>query len=131
MTAPAPTRVLVVDDNTDVRETLRTMLELSGFEVATAAGGETAIEMARSYRPDVVLMDLSMPGVDGFAAAKRLRAEQGAALPLVSLSALHAPDAENWSRRAGFDFHLSKPAHPAELVETLMRATRARRAETS
>lgn len=127
MTAPAPTRVLVVDDNTDVRETLRAMLELSGFEVATAAGGETAIEMARSYRPDVVVMDLSMPGVDGFAAAKRLRAEQGDALPLISLSALPTPDAANWSRRAGFDFHLAKPANPGELVATLVQAASARR----
>lgn len=126
--APVGTRVLVVDDNADLRETLRTMLELSGFEVATAAGGETAIEMARSYRPDVVVMDLCMPGLDGFAAAKQLRAEpEGATLPLISLSALPVPDAAAWSRRAGFDFHLSKPTDPDELVATLVQAANARR----
>ena len=126
--AAVHTRVLVVDDNVDVRETLRVMLELSGFEVATAAGGETAIEMARSYRPDAVVMDLSMPGVDGFAAAKRLRAEpEFDSLALISLSALPVPDAAGWSRRAGFDYHLTKPADPTELVETLVRAAGARR----
>lgn len=128
MSAPVNTRVLVVDDNADLRETLRTMLELSGFDVATAAGGETAIEMARSYRPDVVVMDLCMPGVDGFAAAKRFRADpDSASLPLISLSALPVPDAAGWSRRAGFDFHLSKPTDPDELVATLVQATATRR----
>ena len=126
--APVSTRVLVVDDNADLRETLRTMLELSGFEVATAAGGETAVEMARSYRPDVVVMDLCMPGLDGFAAAKQLRAEpDGDSLALISLSALPVPDAAGWSRRAGFDFHLSKPTDPDELVATLVQAASARR----
>jgi two-component system, sensor histidine kinase len=124
---PAKTRVLVVDDNADLRETLRSMLGLSGFDVATAAGGETAIEMARLYRPDVVVMDLCMPGLDGFAAAKQMRAEpDGESLALVSMSALPESDAAGWSRRAGFDFHLPKPTGLAELVATLLRAASAR-----
>ncbi|HVF35987.1 MAG TPA: response regulator [Candidatus Saccharimonadia bacterium] len=128
MNATAKTRVLVVDDNTDLRETLRTMLGLSGFDVATAAGGETAVEMARIYRPDVVVMDLCMPGLDGFAAAKQLRAEPGGeSLALISLSALPSPEAAGWSQRAGFDFHLRKPADPDELVATLVRAASERR----
>ena len=129
MNATAKTRVLVVDDNVDVRETLRTMLGLSGFDVATAAGGETAIEMARIYRPDVVVMDLCMPGLDGFAAAKQLRAEpDGQSLALISMSALPLPDATGWSHRAGFDFHLQKPTDPDELVAMLVRAAKARKA---
>src|SRR5688572_4459960 len=100
------------------------MLELAGFDVATAAGGETGLEMARSYRPDVVVMDLCMPGLDGFAAAKQLRAEPGGeSVALVSISALSVGDVAGWSRRAGFDFHLRKPADPDELVATLVRAT--------
>ena len=127
MNDTARTRVLVVDDNADLRESLRIMLDLSGFDVATAAGGETAVEMARLYRPDVVLMDLCMPGVDGFAAARQLRSEPWAAsIALVSVSALPNPDAAGWSRRAGFDVHLQKPADPAELVATLRRVTAAR-----
>ena len=120
--------MLVVDDNVDLRETLRTMLELAGFDVATAAGGETGLEMARSYRPDVVVMDLCMPGLDGFAAAKQLRAEPGGeSLALVSISALSVGDVAGWSRRAGFDYHLRKPADPDELVATLVHATNERR----
>jgi CheY-like chemotaxis protein len=126
--APARQRVLVVDDNADLRETLRAMLELAGFDVATAAGGETAIEMARIYRPDVVVMDLCMPGLDGSAAAKQLRTEPGgASLALVSISALSLENVADWSRRAGFDFHLRKPADPDELVATLERAASERR----
>jgi CheY-like chemotaxis protein len=128
LNAPAKTRVLVVDDNADQRETLRTMLDLSGFDVATAAGGQTAIEMARMYGPDVVVMDLCMPGLDGFGAARQLRREPGGeTLALVSISALPVPDATTWSQRAGFDYHLQKPADPSELVETIARAANARR----
>lgn len=128
MSDAAKTRVLVVDDNADQRETLRTMLGLSGFEVATAAGGQTAVEMARIYHPDVVVMDLCMPGVDGFAAAKELRAEpDGESLAMISLSALPLSEATVWSHRAGFDFHLQKPADPDELVALLLRAASARR----
>ena len=128
MSDPAKPRVLVVDDNGDLRETLRTMLDLSGFDVATAAGGETAIEMARIYHPDVVVMDLCMPGVDGFATAKLFRSEPGGeSLALVSISGLPMPDAAGWSRRAGFDYHLQKPADPEELVATMKRATSERR----
>ena len=124
MSDPARTRVLVVDDNTDLRETLRTMLDLSGFDVATAAGGQTAVEMARIYRPDVVVMDLCMPGVDGFAAAKQLRSDpDSASLPLISISALPLAEAAAWSKRAGFDYHLSKPTDPEALLATLQLAT--------
>ncbi len=69
-----------------------------------------------------------MPGIDGSAAAKLLRAEpEGESLAMISMSALPVPDAAGWSRRAGFDFHLQKPADPDELVATLVRAASERR----
>jgi len=103
-------RVLVVDDNPDSVETLCRLLELRGNHVATATSGEEALELARSFNPEVVLMDIGMPGVSGHEVARRIRAESwGRAMTLIALTGWGTDRDRQLSREAGFDHHLVKP----------------------
>jgi CheY-like chemotaxis protein len=109
-------RVLVVDDNEDAADTLAMLMRLWGHEVRTAYSGEDALESALAYRPDCMLLDIRMPGMDGYALARRLR--QQPALSRSQLVALSAYSSEEHSRRAseaGFDHYLVKPADPTAL----------------
>jgi signal transduction histidine kinase/BarA-like signal transduction histidine kinase len=123
--APAPEtsvaqqrRILVVDDNVDAAEALGELLRDCGHEVATAYDGPTALEHARLHRPDIVLLDISMPDMDGYDVAKRLRGEVGLndAL-LVALSGYGEDRHRRLAREAGFDQHVTKPVDAAKLVE--------------
>ncbi|MFN3653537.1 MAG: response regulator [Armatimonadota bacterium] len=123
-------RVLLVEDNTDAAETLVEMLELWGHEVEVAHNGVTGIEMAARYRPQVVLLDIGLPGMDGYEVARRLRqlhqnggkkktsAKNGEML-LVALTGYGQAEDRHRSAEAGFDLHLTKPVDPAELQRLL------------
>ena len=103
-------RVLVVDDNVDTAETLTMLLKESGYDVRTAHDGPTALEAALDYRPNVMLLDIGLPGLDGFEVAKRMR--QQPILQKVVLVAMtgYGQDADRQrSQEAGFDHHLVKP----------------------
>lgn len=116
----APLRLLVVDDNRDGAESLATMLRLQGHEVRLAFDGATAIEIAREYRPQAVLLDLGMPGMDGFEVARRMRLQPG--LEQVRFAALTGwgqQEGRRRSARAGFDHHLVKPVEPKALAAVL------------
>jgi CheY-like chemotaxis protein len=104
-------RVLIVDDNTDAAETLRLLMEsLGGGEVRTASNGADALEAAATLHPDVVLLDLSMPGMDGYELARRMRAESwGKRAFLVALSGWGQDQHRRRSHEAGFDRHMIKP----------------------
>ena len=103
-------RVLVVEDNLDAAETLRDLLELEGHRVEVAYDGRAAIAKARSFRPDVVVCDIGLPGMNGFEVARALRAEPGPARPtLVALSGYARPEDIAQGKEAGFDAHLAKP----------------------
>jgi two-component system, chemotaxis family, CheB/CheR fusion protein len=110
-------RVLVVDDNSDAAETLRALLQALGVsEVQTAFNGPEALEAAARLRPDVVLLDLSMPGMDGYELARRMRAESwGEKALLVALTGWGQEQHRRRSKEAGFDCHLTKPADPEAL----------------
>lgn len=117
---PKRLRVLIVDDEPDCADSLGALLELSGYEVAIAYGGEEAVTQADSFQPHTIICDLNMPGTDGFTVARTLRGK----LPFtgVRLIALTAySDAENRrrSQEAGFDHHLVKPANPPALMDLL------------
>jgi two-component system, cell cycle response regulator DivK len=116
---PAPL-VLLVEDYDDAREMYRDYLDFSGFRVETARDGREAIEKARSLLPDLILMDLSLPGIDGWEATSRLKADPVTShIRIVALSA-HALAAEgDRARRAGCDGFIAKPCLPHELVEQL------------
>ncbi len=122
-TPPPPSRmrrVLVVDDNRDAADMLGAALELMGNEVFTAYDGTSALGLAAQHRPEVVLLDLGMPEVDGYEIARRLRAEPwGAELKLVALTGWGQLGDRQRSHDAGFDQHLVKPVEPELLRRTL------------
>jgi signal transduction histidine kinase/ActR/RegA family two-component response regulator len=117
---PAAYRVLVVDDNPDARDSLAELLRLTGHEVRTAPTGPKAIEVARAWRPDVALLDLGLPGMDGYEVARVLRAEPfGGSLLLVALTGYGQDEDRRRTQEVGFDHHLTKPADPHGLARLL------------
>jgi CheY-like chemotaxis protein len=109
-------RVLIVDDNTDAAKLLAMAVSLMGHEVAMAENGQIALDLVPGFRPHVVLMDLGMPVMDGWEAAKRMRAQPGNdAIRLVALTGWGQDGDRDKTRAAGFDQHLVKPADPEAL----------------
>ncbi|MDI1484186.1 response regulator [Polyangium sp. y55x31] len=107
---PEGLRVLVVDDNRDSAETLSLLLDMLGHEVAQAHDGPSALELARSFRPTVVFLDLGLPGMDGYEVARQLRREPwGKETFVVALSGYGRDEDREQSRMAGCDLHLTKP----------------------
>jgi CheY-like chemotaxis protein len=109
--------ILIVEDYDDAREMYRDYLEFSGFRVVTARDGREAMAQARAANPDLILMDLSLPGIDGWEATRILKADAATRhLTIVALSAhALAPDGDR-AREAGCDGFIAKPCLPAELV---------------
>jgi CheY-like chemotaxis protein len=117
---PSGHRLLVVDDNQDAANSLTTLLRLQGHEVRVAFSGVAALEMTKTYTPDVVFLDIGMPGMDGYEVARRLRQQPG--LESVVLAALTGWGQQEDRRRtveAGFDHHLVKPPEPQALESVL------------
>jgi CheY-like chemotaxis protein len=112
-------RVLVVDDNADSAESLSLLLELMGHTVRTAHDGEEALEQAETFRPELVLMDIGMPRMDGYEAARRIREALGASVVLVALTGWGQDEDKRRSHDAGFNYHLTKPPDP-EALEALI-----------
>jgi two-component system, chemotaxis family, CheB/CheR fusion protein len=105
-------RVLVVDDNRDLVRTTSLLLKSQGFEVATAHDGRAAIEKARSFRPDVVLLDIGLPILDGYQVAERLRGDaRTKAAMIIAISAYDRDFNATGSQEAAFDHHLVKPVY--------------------
>lgn len=115
-------RILLVEDYADAREMYRDYLAYAGFDVHTADNGKDAIETARRVRPDLILMDLSLPVLDGWEATRRLKADKAtAAITVIALSA-HAMVIERQrAAQAGCDGFIAKPCLPEQLVEELAR----------
>jgi len=106
----APRRVLVVDDNIDAARSLGLLLEQMGHDVQVAHDGLAALEAARGNRPEIVLLDLSMPGVDGLGVVRRLRQDPSfQKVPFVAITGRSSEEDRRLSREAGFDEHLVKP----------------------
>jgi two-component system CheB/CheR fusion protein len=116
-------RVLVIDDNVDGAEALAVVLRRAGHEVRSAHSGRDALEIARDFRPEVVFLDVGMPGMDGYETAGRLRAMAGleSAL-LVALTGYGQPSDRRHAHEAGFDEFLVKPATPDAIVALASRA---------
>lgn len=112
--------VLVIEDNVDAAETLADLLRLFGHEVHLAHTGPEGIEAARAVRPDVVLCDIGLPGMDGYAVARQLRQEPSTATTrLVALTGYGRDSDRREAEEAGFDLHLVKPVEPADLRQLL------------
>jgi len=109
-------RILVADDNRDAAESMSLMLRLMGNEVRTVHDGVQAVEEAAAFRPDVVLLDIGMPRLNGYGAARKIRAERwGKAMTLVALTGWGQEDDKRKASDAGFDHHFTKPASLADL----------------
>ena len=110
-------RILIVEDNQDSAESLRLLLEVCGYEVALAATGPDGVEAAKAGRPDVVLCDIGLPGMDGFEVASTLRASpETAATRLIAVTGYGRDEDRRRALEAGFDAHLVKPVDPEKLL---------------
>jgi two-component system CheB/CheR fusion protein len=113
-------RVLVVDDNVDAAESLVLLLRLRGHEVEVAFSGPMALETVAAFKPDVVLLDIGLPGLDGYQVARAIRRQEGGAkMILVALTGYGQEEDRRLALEAGFDHHLTKPVDPAVIYELL------------
>jgi CheY-like chemotaxis protein/two-component sensor histidine kinase len=125
---PSAARILVVDDLAASAETLMTLLEMEGFEVRIAHEGHQALELARSFRPDVVLLDIGLPGMNGFEVAHGLRSQpESRDALLIALTGYGEAESRQRSAQAGFDFHMVKPADVNLLLTMLANPGKARK----
>ena len=117
-----PPLILVVDDYQDAREMYAEYLQYSGFRVAEAKNGNEAVAQARSLRPDLILMDLSLPGMDGWEATRVLKADDATKhIPIVALTGHALAGASEGARKAGCDSFVTKPCLPDDLVVEVKR----------
>jgi two-component system, sensor histidine kinase len=117
------TRVLLIEDNADAREALRALLELDGYEVHAAADGTEGLDLARTKAPEVALVDIGLPGFDGYEVARRIRTTAwGKSMLLVALTGYGQADDRRRALEAGCDLHVTKPVSPERLDEILASA---------
>ena len=120
---PAPARrkfhLLIIEDNADARELLKFGLGLAGHHVDVAADGSEGVARAIALHPDVAVVDLGLPGMDGFSVARALRAKFGPSIRLVALTGYGQSDDRRRTREAGFDAHITKPASVEDVLAAL------------
>jgi PAS domain S-box-containing protein len=123
---PPRRRILVVDDNVDAAVTISALLKAWGHDVQTAFGGEAALETVRHFQPEIIFLDIGMPGMSGYDVAKWLRAEPSARGIVIAAVTGYGQEADRQrSFDAGFDYHLTKPPDPS-LLESLLASPRQR-----
>jgi len=128
---PGPRRILVIEDNDDMRQMLRMTLAVAGREVFEAQDGMSGIARAAQARPDVVLVDVGLPDIDGYEVARRLRAQpDGRDVRLIALTGYGQEEDRRRASEAGFDAHLTKPVAPEVLEQALMEVTQRRGGES-
>jgi CheY-like chemotaxis protein len=114
-----PVRVLVADDNRDAADSLQRVLAMYGHEVRVAYDGDTALRLGKEFRPKVAVLDIAMPGSDGYDVARAIRRQQGADITLVALTGWGQDTDRRRAIESGFDYHLVKPIDPDELNQLL------------
>ena len=120
-------RMLVVDDNRDSAESLALLLKLTGHETNTALDGEAAVAAAQQILPDVVLLDIGMPKLNGYDACKRIRSEPwGRDMILIAQTGWGQEDDRRRTEEAGFDGHVVKPVDPDDLMKMVARLSLSR-----
>jgi CheY-like chemotaxis protein len=120
--APAERRIVVADDNEDSAFTMAMMLKIMGHDVRTAHDGFEAIKVAEAFRPELILLDIGMPILNGYDACRRIREQSwGKGVVMVALTGWGQDEDKRQSREAGFDHHLVKPIEP-EALEKLLAA---------
>jgi len=115
-------RILVVEDNAKNMKLLRDMLDAKGYATLEAGSGEDAVELALAHVPDLVLMDIQLPGIDGLEALRRIRADvRTSTLPVIALTAQAMEGDDERFLAAGFDAYISKPVNVIDLLATVAR----------
>ncbi|MEO5762251.1 MAG: response regulator [Vicinamibacteria bacterium] len=116
---PAPRRAVVIDDNRDAADSTAMLITVLGGEVHVAYDGEAGLREVVNFHPDIVFLDLGMPGMDGFETCRRIRREVGASTFVVALTGWGQEHDRRATKAAGFDVHLTKPADP-KVIESLL-----------
>jgi two-component system, sensor histidine kinase len=111
--------IMIVEDNADARDVLRVLLELEGHEVEAVEDGQAALELTRTNDPDIALVDIGLPGIDGYEVARRLRARHPRRPLLIALTGYGQPEDRRRATDAGFDDVLVKPVDPVTLTALL------------
>ena len=120
-------RILLVDDNVDAAESLALLLRTHQNDVRTVHDGPTALETARAFQPDIIFLDIGLPGMDGYEVARRIRDDKAIQQPLlVALTGYGREEDLRRAEHAGFEAHVVKPAKLAALQRLLAQATGAR-----
>jgi two-component system cell cycle response regulator DivK len=110
-------RILVVEDHEDNRRILRDLLRATGYEMIEAHDGEAALERVAAEQFDLILLDIQLPGIDGYEVARRIRASSGnAAIPIIAVTSYALSGDEEKTRLAGCNAYVSKPFRPRELL---------------
>lgn len=113
-------RILIVDDSPTEIHVLKTMLEKNGFETLAATSGEEGIEAAKAQHPDLILMDVVMPGLNGFQATRQLtKGAETASIPVIIVTTKDQKTDEMWGLRQGAKDYITKPAKEADLVSKI------------
>jgi len=118
-----PLSILIIEDNRDGAETLAVLLRVYGHQVNIAFNGRDGLAAAERFQPDVVLLDIGLPGIDGYEVSQRLRARHGDALMIVAVSGYCTAEDQARSMAAGVDQHLAKPVNPESLLKYLATVT--------
>ena len=118
--APSAPRILLVDDNVDASLILSMSLRLQGFAVERSPSGQVALEQTPSWQPQAILLDISMPGMDGYETCRQLREQPGGqGVVIIALTGYGGAEDRSRSHEAGFDWHLIKPVDLTQLTTLL------------
>ena len=129
--SPGEFAILIVDDNRDATDSMAMLLAMEGYDVRVAYDGPQALDAVRTARPDVILLDLGLPGMDGFQVAQRVRSDpHNSSIVIVAVSGYGQEEHRSRSTQAGCDHHLVKPIEPA-VVSELLASLHSRRHGTS
>jgi two-component system, cell cycle response regulator DivK len=110
-------RILVIEDQEDLRAILRDLLTASGYEVSEARDGVEGVAMAQAERPDLILMDIQLPRLDGYGATRRIKAQAGLEnTPVIAVSSFAMKGDEDRAKQAGCDAYVTKPYSPMQLL---------------
>jgi two-component system, cell cycle response regulator DivK len=113
-------RILVVEDQEDLRGILRDLLSSSGYEMLEAADGQAGVDKARAEKPDLILMDIQMPVMDGYDATRQIKADPNLkSIPIVAVSSFAMKGDEEKARASGCDHYVTKPYSPMQLLRTV------------
>lgn len=116
----AKPRILIVEDNPDNLELVSFLIQRAGFEALQASNGVQGVAVARQYKPDLVLLDLAMPDMDGWTMARTLKSDPATkSIPLVALTAFSLPGDRRRALEAGCDGYLTKPIHVATFIKEI------------